>query len=1072
MSRTVLHKSFWCIACTLLWCATATAQQDAEGLAFFEKKIRPALVKHCYECHSAEAKELQGSLRLDTREGARKGGDSGPAVAPGKVKESLLIEAVSYTDNFYKMPPAKKLPAEVIADFTKWIEMGAPDPRDGAAPAVSKVRREIDWQEAREFWAFKPPLPADLPQVKDAAWCQRPLDRFILAGLETAGLSPARPLDKRQLIRRATFDLTGLPPTPEEIDAFLADDSPDAYERLIDRLLASPRYGERWGRHWLDVARYADSNGLDENLAYANAFRYRDWVIDAFNADLPYDRFVHEQLAGDLLPARPSESEAERQRRLVATGFLAIGPKMLACDDGRKMELDIVDEQVDTMSRAFLGLTMGCARCHDHKFDPLPTQDYYSLAGIFKSTKTMENFSVVAVWHEHVLATEDEQAAGKAHDERLAAKDQEHKTRRQGAIDQFLAAERGKAAGYAKAALALTALGRAAIPDGVNPIGDRVRPEDLAGRGVLVEAEKFSRGTFQVDTASWGKGIGVLLQQGYAEYDLDLPSAGKYQVELRYAAQDSRPLELSANGKLISKEAAKATTGGWLPDKQEWSVEGTFEAAAGKNVLRLERAGVCPHVDKLLVVKIPESGAVGNALRGVPEAGEKPVPRSLADWTKELSLNEELLRQWVRHVKGLPQGPETLWGKLRAEFDKTPAATELAELKSEEFQKLVNDSAGPFALGDKPERFLGAEINAELDRLAKEKAELEKTKPQFARAMGVREGKIENLPVHIRGNYLTLGEAAPRRFPRVFSSSESPALDAGASGRLQLAQWLTDPAHPLTARVIANRLWVWHFGQGLVRTPDNFGLLGERPTNGPLLDYLALRLVESGWSLKALHRELLLSAAYQMSNAHHEIAYAKDPENRLWWRFPRRRLAAEEIRDSLLAQGDNLNLHMHGQLMPDANRAYVAGLGSKEGTYRFNRRSVYLPVVRSAVYNVFQAFDFAEPSVPAGKREATTVAPQALFMMNGEIVLAESRRMADNLLRRGDLVDSERVQTAYVQLYGRPAGDQEVSRGLDFVSRYETALVEEKVTEPDRRPRAWQGLLRVLMAANEFVYVE
>ncbi len=788
------------------------------------------------------------------------------------------------------------------------------------------------------FWAFQPLVKTEPPPIADSNWVQSPIDAFVLKGLQNSGLAPAPRADRRNLIRRATYDLIGLPPTPEEIDRFLADPSPEAFQRVIERLLASPRYGEKWGRHWLDVARYADSNGLDENLAYANAFRYRDYVIDAFNGDLPYDRFVQQQLAGDLVEPTPDETSQEKYRRLVATGFLSIGPKMLACDDGRKMEMDIVDEQVDTVGRAFMGMTLGCARCHDHKFDPISTADYYSIASVFKSTHTMENFKVVAQWHEYTLASETEQAKAKEISEAIRSKDEALKKRIEQADREFVETERKRAGAYFETAALLTGF----------PVGTESAPAEDA------------------------------LKEAAVKSDLNL------EVLRRWA--------------------------GYL--KGVFGKPGDFWA---------------PFLED--------------------EAGEA--------------------REIIGRIRVRFETVEQAWTDLQATVD-APKKDALADEQLEAARKILHDSKGPFQLPKEPARFYTRASTDEVARLRTEKTDLEKTALVLPRAMGVREGEPEDLKVHVRGNYLTLGDQTRRGVPENLASGNRPGIAEGASGRLELARWLTNGQHPLTARVMANRIWLWHFGEGLVRTTDNFGHLGEQPSNRPLLDWLAARFQESAWSLKQMHRLILLSSSYQMSTTHNETAYAKDPENRLWWRFPRRRLAAEEIRDSLLAAGEGLEFTMHGQRLPEENRSYVTGTGSKQGTYRFACRSVYLPILRSAVYDVFQAFDFPDPSVLNGRRASTTVAPQALFLMNGEIVLNQSRRMAERLLNRSDLDDPGRVITAYVRLFGREPTPGEVTDGLAFVERYTTAL---PTTDPDRQVRSWQGLCRVLMASNETLYL-
>ena len=448
----------WPICVTMLWMSLTTAMVsaaegpgavDAGAAKFFESKIRPLLVARCYECHGPRSKS-EGNLRLDSRAAMLQGGDLGPAIKPGDPQGSLLIDAINHGD-VVQMPPKTKLPPQEIADLTAWVAQGAPwpdAPKSSPTQPSPSAPAEIS-AEDRNFWAFLPPREPSVPAVKNTSWPKSLLDPFVLAPLESRGLVPAVPADKRTLIRRATFDLHGLPPTPEEAGDFLADSSPDAFAKVVDRLLASPRYGERWGRHWLDIARYADSNGMDENMAMAHAWRYRDYVISAFNNDKPYDQFIREQLAGDLLPPADDPTNFDR---LIATGFLVLGPKMLAEDDPVKMEMDIIDEQVDTIGRAFLGLTLGCARCHDHKFDPIPTTDYYSLAGIFKSTKTMENHRVVAMWSERPLATSEQWARFEAHQHETARVSREIKSLQDTSNDQLMGEARSKFGGYLLAA--------------------------------------------------------------------------------------------------------------------------------------------------------------------------------------------------------------------------------------------------------------------------------------------------------------------------------------------------------------------------------------------------------------------------------------------------------------------------------------------------------------------------------------------------------------------------------------------------------------------------------------------
>jgi mono/diheme cytochrome c family protein len=814
----------------LLLTMVATASDSAssptaEQLRFFESSIRPVLVEHCLKCHGPE--KQWANLRLDSREALLKGGDTGAAVLPGKPGESLLLRAVRQLDDEFKMPPeGPKLTDRQIADLVRWVEMGAPFP----ATAEAHTKRPRD----ANHWAFQPPKGALIPLVQDLTWVQSPIDNFILARLEAEGLRPLGSADKRTLIRRVTFDLIGLPPTPDEIAAFLADDTPDAYPRLVDRLLASPAYGERWARHWLDVARYADSNGLDENVCHGNAWRYRDFVVAAFNRDEPYDRFVVMQLAGDLLPA---VDDGQRHEQLIATGFLGIGPKVLAEVDESKMQMDIVDEQIDTVGRAFLGLTLGCARCHDHKFDPIATADYYGLAGIFKSTRTMEHFKKVAKWHENVLESPPLRALQAEYDAQVAAKKQ--------ALEAFI------------------------------------------------------------------------------------------------------------------------------------------------------------------------------------------------------TQADEQVRQHA------PPGDKSL----------------------EKLEKL--------------ETLYSAETKAQLKQLRDELAQLQQTAPELPSAMGVSEAQVANVPIHIRGNPLKLGNVVERHVPAVLRGPASPQFSANESGRRELATWLVDPQHPLTARVLVNRVWRWHFGRGIVPSTDNFGLLGEPPSHPELLDWLAVRFIDGGWSLKSLQRLIVTSSTYQQqsgavpSEAHglHPVgveghASPGDPENRLFGRAFVRRLEAEAVRDALLAAAGQLDDTLGGSLLKVKNRGYFFDHTSKDLTdYNSPRRSLYLPVVRNNLYDVFQLLDAPDATIPTGDRATTTVAPQALLMLNSDFVMHCAGKFAERLLSESR-DDVARVRWMYLIAYGREATDAEVAENVAFLAELERGLSATQHDVQERHRQAWGVLCQVVLAANEFVYVE
>lgn len=1043
---------------TILLFFSLSAQAKDAGDAFFEKSVRPLLVAKCNGCHGGAAPA--GGLSLLSREAVLKGGSRGPAAVVGKPAESLLVRVVRHAEGNLKMPPGPKLADAEIAALAQWVESGLVW---GKVAGVSP---------AEKYWSFVAPKPQTPPAVRDAKWAKGPIDAFVLAQLEAKGLKPAPAADKRSLIRRATYDLTGLPPTPAEVTAFLGDDSPAAFARVVKRLLASPRYGERWGRHWLDVARYADSNGLDENLVYKNAWRYRDYVIAAFNKDKPYDQFLREQLAGDLLP---SDDLALQIERWTATGFLSLGAKMLAEDDPVKMEMDIVDEQLDTVGKAFMGLTIGCARCHDHKFDPIPTADYYSLAGIFKSTKTMEHFKVVAEWHEHVLAPKEDRDKLAAHQDKLKAKDKEI-SKVVGEENKVLTtAAKGKVSAYLQAAYEARRGGKTAL----KAVGEG---------GVEREVSSFETGNVnrpverkKTNVPAGGKG------PYFAEYRVEVAKAGDYQIELLDEERGAGTADLYVGGVKVKAGEPPVQNREASPDVPGWAPLGIFTLQAGPNVVRFQHKSRYPYFAKVRVVESPLAAGV-------------PAPRTMEQIATKFGVNPAFLGNVVEYLDQSNGSPSSVlwafehWGEERPAAEWTsPAAAlfagfragSLAELTGKyealfaaakdskepgykPLQDLLTEKFGPFRAPEGAREYYSAAALAQLEKLEAEKKELEKATPEYPRAMGVREGKVDDLAIHVRGSHWTLGEKVPRRFLRAIAGENQSPVPAGASGRLELAQWLTAPGHPLTARVMANRLWRWHFGKGIVPTTDNFGRLGEKPTNQPLLDWLALRFVEKGWSMKALHEEMMLSATYQMSSAYDSRSYEADPENSYLWRFPRRRLEAESIRDAIMAVSGGLDLKVGGSLLTYKDRQYVANTSKRGGVdYDRNVRAVYVPVVRSSMYEVFTAFDLPDPAVPQGDRDATIVAPQALFMLNGSVVLKNSRLLAEKLLALpGD--DEGRVREAYELALSRPASAAEVDQVLTFIGSIEKALPSEA---KDRRVQAWQSFCKALIASNEFIYV-
>ncbi|HKB05577.1 MAG TPA: DUF1549 domain-containing protein, partial [Gemmataceae bacterium] len=775
--------------------ASARAQAPA-AFEHFEKKVRPLLAAHCLECHGTDPKQVKGGLRLTSRAELLRGGETGPAVVPGEPAQSRLLRAVRYRSDDLRMPPKGRLKDSEIADLDVWVKAGAVWPEAAASdPGRSKPGGEFT-EEQKRFWAFQPMKDHAVPAVRDPSWVRSPVDAFVLARLEEKGLRPAKSADKYTLLRRVTFDLTGLPPTPEEFEAFVRDDAPDAFEKVVNRLLASPAYGERWGRHWLDIARYADSNGLDENTAFGHAWRYRDYVIRSFNADKPYDEFLREQVAGDLLP-----DACENPDRLTGTGFLVLGPKLLAEPDKQKMKMDIADEQLDTLGKAVLGLTLGCARCHDHKFDPIPQRDYYGLLSIFTSTRTMKNLATVAQSFEQPLPTGERPEETAARARKIDVKQAEIKSLTDKVRAKVLSDARAHVGAYLLAAA--DAKGKA----GVARMGSGGK---MPGATVL-EAEKYKKGTADKTDIGYGQGIGVILsfkpEHTRAEYTVTVPKAGEYELELRYAALESRPVRVSVNGTVVLSDAAKGTTGGWNPEHQAWRPEGKVALDEGKNTLAIEAHGLLPHIDKLAVLPPEPVLAVGT---GRPSAGtlsEVARKRKLilefvagwADYLRQAKRDDPVFGPWLA-VADLPDaGFEAAAGPLLAKFrDQSPARLfdgpppkslgELAEryarvlAATDAGQKLLTDPSGPFALKTplpaNPELFYPTEV-AGLSRLNGELAAIQKTAPVPVMVLSVEDGskypevkgdgKPRNLFVQVRGNYLTSGEEAPAMFPRILA---------------------------------------------------------------------------------------------------------------------------------------------------------------------------------------------------------------------------------------------------------------------------------------------------------------
>lgn len=907
-------------ACASL-CGTAVfAEEPAskpEAAEFFEKQVRPLLATHCYSCHGA--KKQEAGLRLDSRAAAFKGSESGPVLLAGKPEESRLVRAIRYNDKNLQMPPDGKLPDEAIAALTRWVEIGLPWPE---APSDSAASDSNAW---RKHWAFQPVRQPPLPAIQNTGWVQKPIDHFVLARLEQAGLVPSPATDRRALIRRLSFDLTGLPPAAEEVEAFFADTSSDAVGRLIDRLLDSPHYGERWGRHWLDVARYADSKGykfFGTNQSYG--YTYRDWVIKAFNDDLPYDQFLLRQLAADQLPL------GSDNRDLAAMGFLTIGRRFL--EDVH----DIIDDRIDVVSRGFLGLTVGCARCHDHKFDPVPTADYYSLYGVFAAS----------VERTRTLRTLGQQtAADWVYDQEMAT--------RQSDYDQYLKRRHAEF---------LTAF-RANIPDYL-----------LAGHKALAQPP--------MDKFMFVEVPGQLSQIVIERWRslLDRTQKRHDRVFAAWHAFAALPeAEFAAQAAAVAAGIAAKTD----PDH--------------------------PHHPRVA------------SLFATPPANLAEVARRYG----ELFVAVE--QQWQQEL-----------AKAAAAGQPSPGG--FNDVESEELRRVLY---GPFAPPDVSasdvEFLVGRPGQAEIGVLRGKIEEWDRQAPAgFQRAMVLEESpELARFDPHVfvRGRSNNLGEATPRRFLMALSGEDRPPFTQGG-GRLELAQAIVGRDNPLTARVLVNRVWLHHFGAGLVTTPSDFGLRSEPPSHSELLDWLAWQFMEQGWSIKQLHRQILLSATYQQASDDRPDARRIDPDNRLLSRMNRRRLDFEATRDALVAASGQLDRTVGG---------FAVSLTAQPFSHR---RTVYGFIDRQDLPGLFRSFDFANPDAHSPQRFTTTVPQQALFLMNSPFVQECAARLAGRPEVAQQTDPAARIEQIYRLLYGRQPTAEETALGLEFLAGKSIGTAAGRDTAP------------------------
>lgn len=910
------------------WVATGVAAQDPRGVEFFENRVRPVLVARCHECHGA--KKQESGLRLDSREAILRGGDSGPVVVPREAAASRLVEAIRY-DGDLKMPPDEPLsPAEIEA-LTAWVQAGVEWPADGS-PETSPAAAP----DPQSHWAFQAIQVGRWPATLDQVWAREPVDVFVRAGMESAALDPAAPADRRTLLRRASFDLTGLPPAWEDVQAFSADESPDAWERAVDRLLASPRYGERWGRHWLDVARYADNKGYvffeDKNFPWA--YTYRDYVIQALNEDRPFDRLVMEQLAADQLDL------AGDSRRLAALGYLTLGGHFM------NNSHDVIDDRIDVVARGLLGLTVTCARCHDHKYDPVTQVDYYTLYGVFRNS------------HEPIVPPLYGAPPKTEEYEKFAAE----LARREKQLTDFIDASFKDLVQGARTRVGeylWTVYERKGHP----PADDFMLLTDKGAINptMVVRWEVYLKETAREHHRVWAP---------WHELSELPPEDFASQAAARVRQWTSRTDGLRVNALVLEA----------LADPPQ-SIHDVAERY-GRLFQKIDAAWQ----------------------QKLSECGPAQQPEPLAD------AEAEELRQVLYGADTPPMLSVVLgWGFLSLFPDRPTQA---------EYQKLLK------AVEEWSTQGTGA--------------------PPRAMVL-VDDTNVTRARVFLRGNPNRLGPHAARELPAILGGPSKPITRG--SGRLQLAQLIVDPANPLTSRVIANRIWLHHFGEGLVRTPSDFGLRGEPPTHPELLDYLARDLIENGWSIKQLHRRLLASATYRQASQADAGSPNKDPENRLLARMNRRRLEFEATRDSLLAVADQLDSRMEGPPV-DLLRAGFQG-----------RRSVYGFIDRMDVDPLLTTFDFPNPAATSGKRETTTVAPQALYLMNHEFPAAAAARLVERPEIQFAGSTCDKISRLYERVLARQPDPLELELGTQYLG-------------VDATPERLLNFAQALLMTNEFLFVD
>ena len=932
------------------------ADLTPEQTDFFEKKVRPVLVEHCYECHSAQSKKVKGGLKLDTRAAVLAGGDSGTSVVAGQPDKSPLIKAVHWSDKDLEMPPKKKLTDAQIADLEAWVKMGAPDPRDGAA-VVAEIDRLID--KGRAHWSFKPVAKTPVPGPAGL----HPVDAFIRARLDAAKLKPGAPADARTLVRRLHFDLTGLPPTQAEVEAFTtaaAKNPSAAITAEADRLLASPRYGERWGRHWLDVTRYADTKGSSFNNqdTYPWSWSYRDWVVQALNDDLPYDQFVRTQLAADLLPQPPGDNRA-----LAALGFYTVGRRTSG-----EVDDNVYDDRIDVIGRGLMAMTVGCARCHDHKLEPIRTKDYYALFHVLRSCKEPETCPELSP-----QPTSPQRTTFLAERTKAA---REHTTLLVESAQDALASQRSRVGAYLLAA-----------HDGQHV---ELSKDATIAKNILVPRD-LHREIYDPLVREWDKWV-VKYPRMFAPW-------------LAFAALT--PEQWPTQAPVLATGFATGTD-----DNLNRLVAEAFAGAPPKSLA--EVAALYDRVFTTLWMEWQATASSAEADAAMPTSDEPALIIK--------SLDQSVLKRIVdierAHPSIVPVAEEL---RLWLVVDQAPFSTRPYDL----FERKLMDEHQQKAL----------------EKTAKALSEFEKHANSPARAMALSEGDPQNGKVYVRGNPQTQGAEAPRRFIEILGGSDQKPFPPKASGRRELAEAITDPTNPLTARVIVNRVWQWHFGEGLVRTPSDFGLRGEAPTHPELLDWLTSWFIENGWSMKKLHRLLLTSATWQQDaiGPSARSARSADPANRLWGRMDPQPLGFERFRDQVLAVSGRLDLTTVGGRPIDV---------SQEGAVR---RSLYALIDRKALASVMGSFDFPDPSFSTSQRGRTVQSGQALWLLNSAPMAAAAKALALRARPDDKPTDDVAIRALYTLTYQRQPSATELTRAKTFIA----AAVPGETVIPEARDWAY-----------------